>query len=202
MTTESNTAIQALLLDFDGVISSGRLFSEIYGEEFDIDPQIMLPFFQKLKASATIGQGDIRDLLPEVFDEWKWQGSIDELMHYWLNSDTDIDLQVADYAQKLRINGLPVYLATDQEQHKANFIWHHRNLQQWMTGKYVSCELGYTKENPEFFATVVHDLNMEPQQIIYFDDSLEKVKSAETVGINAFVYTDFPNFQAQIEQWL
>lgn len=40
---------KAVLFDFDGVISPGRYFSEIYAETFDVDINKVIPFFKEME---------------------------------------------------------------------------------------------------------------------------------------------------------
>lgn len=55
---------------------------------------------------------------------------------------------------------------------------------------FISSELGVTKDNPKFFDIVIQSLQqriggLEPQDIIFFDDTLSKVETAKSCGIDA-----------------
>ena len=52
---------------------------------------------------------------------------------------------------------------------------------------YLSHELGLIKPGREVFDTVVRDLAVEPQRILYFDDNPECVEGARRAGLSAYV---------------
>lgn len=189
---------KVLLLDFDGVISPGRYFSEIYSEKFNIDLKIMNPFFDMNKTTVNIGKGDLKELLKDVVDEWKWQGTNEKLLEFWLNSDSDIDERFEKVSKEIKNNGLKIYLATDQEKYRSEFIWEKRGLKNWMDGRFVSCDIGYMKGSKEFFEFAVENLKVNPEEILFFDDSESKVNSAKSVGIDAKIYTTFDDFINQM----
>lgn len=183
---------KVLLLDFDGVISPTRYFSEIYSEEFGVDIEKLLPFFGKMKSTLNIGEGDLMEELEKVREIWEWQGTASELFEYWMQADSDLDEKVIAAAGKARENGLKVYLATDQEPYRVDYIWNRLGVKDWMDGKFVSCELKLTKAQPQFFDKILAEVDpAKPEEIVFFDDSESKVESAKSKGIDARLYTDF-----------
>ncbi len=51
---------------------------------------------------------------------------------------------------------------------------------------YKSFELGLLKPNPEFFHYAIRDLQMEPKEIIFLDDSKNNIEVALSLGLKAF----------------
>lgn len=186
---------KAILLDFDGVISPGKYSSEIYSKEFGVDLKTMLPFFDLMKNTANIGKGDLKELLSTVIKKWNWKDSVEDLLQYWLESDTNIDVELVEYCKQIKNSGIKIYLASDQEKYKADFIWNKRGLKKWMDGIFVSCKIGCLKNDPKFFKHIVDKLNILPSEIIYFDDSESKVNSARSIGINANLYISFKDIK-------
>jgi putative hydrolase of the HAD superfamily len=182
---------EILLLDFDGVVSPGPYFSKIYCEEFGVKSSLLDPFWEGPKEQANIGKADIREELQKVLQEWGWRGSVDELLGYWMNADSDIDERIKTIAEEFRVHGGGVYLATDQDYYRTRFIWEERGLKDWMDGRFVSCEVGLLKENPLFFRRVIEVLHTDPEKIVFFDDSQSKIDAAREIGINAYLYSDF-----------
>lgn len=189
---------KVLLLDFDGVISPGKYFSEIYSEKFGVDLEVMNPFFEMNKSTVNIGKGNLKELLKGVLEEWKWQGTNEELLDFWLNSDSDIDDRFEIISSEIKDMGFKIYLATDQEKYRSEFIWNERGLKKWMDGRFISCDIGFMKGSKEFFEFVVGELDVRPEEILYFDDSQLKVDSAKKVEIDARIYSDFEGFKKQL----
>lgn len=63
---------------------------------------------------------------------------------------------------------------------------------------FLSHEIGLRKPDRSAFEHVVQRLNMEPSRIAFFDDLEENVKTAQKVGMNAFVTKGLPQVQNQL----
>jgi HAD superfamily hydrolase (TIGR01509 family) len=60
------------------------------------------------------------------------------------------------------------------------------NLDRIFEKVYYSHRLGLRKPNPEIFKYVLKDSNLEPEESLYVDDTLEHVESARGLGIRAY----------------
>lgn len=192
-----------LLLDFDGVISPGKYFSQIYCEEFGIDIERLNPFFETKKQLTNVGKADLKELLKDEIDDWGWQGTVDELVDYWMHADSEIDARIVEFAKEISRAEVEIYLVTDQEKYRTEFVWNKRRLKDWIKDKFVSHDIGFEKKDREFFEHVLDKLNVEhPEEVLFFDDSKSKVDSAKKLGINAQLYTDFEDFKRYVDQQL
>jgi HAD superfamily hydrolase (TIGR01509 family) len=63
---------------------------------------------------------------------------------------------------------------------------------------FLSHEIGMRKPDLPAFEHVIQRLDMEPNQIVFFDDFEENVMAAQKVGINAFVTRGLPEVQEQL----
>ena len=63
---------------------------------------------------------------------------------------------------------------------------------------FLSHEMGLRKPDRSAFEHVIQRLNMEPGRIAFFDDLEENVKSAQKVGMSAFVTKGLPQVQDQL----
>ena len=197
----TTSQIKYICLDFDGVISPGKYFSEIYAAKFGVAVEQLLPFFQHKKKLANLGQADMKQLLAEELAVWQWSGSVDQLCDFWFESDADIDPGIAQLANRLRQQGKKIYLTTDQEKYRTEFIWHKRGLKQWMDGRFVSFELGCEKKQVCFWQKVFKKLKAEPSEILMVDDSVSKLKVASSQGIHTIRYIGLPQLIDVLAQW-
>jgi len=53
---------------------------------------------------------------------------------------------------------------------------------------YSSNLIGFKKPDIQFYTHVLNDLNENPTNIIFYDDSRENIESAKLVGINSNLY--------------
>lgn len=186
--------IELILVDFDKVLCSSKLFSEIYSEKFGIDINTMLPFFAEMSKDVTIGKGDLKDKIKNVIDLWQWHGTPEELVNFWINSDTQIDKNLEEKLKEVQNHGVKIFLATNQEKYRGEYIWKELGLNDWMDGKFISFEIGLHKGNPEFFKYVIEHIDICPEKIILFDDKPLFVNYAKSSGMKGVVYNSIDDF--------
>ncbi len=127
---------QIILIDFDGVISPGEYFSEIYSREQGVDIKKLLPFFENTKDDINLGEYDLKIELEKVIDDWEWKGSVEELLEYWFAADSYIDPEIVSICKALRKNSKKIYLVSDQEKYRAEYIWNEKGLRDFLDGSF------------------------------------------------------------------
>ncbi|PID30688.1 hypothetical protein CSA80_04505 [Candidatus Saccharibacteria bacterium] len=66
----------------------------------------------------------------------------------------------------------------------------------------ASAEIGYAKPDPEAYRITAERLGVAPEACVFTDDKLVFCEAAESVGMQAVLYTDFMQFRAELEQML
>jgi putative hydrolase of the HAD superfamily len=188
--------MRAILLDVDGVVIKPRdkYFSEKLSKEYDIPLSEIIPFFKNEYKKAAIGKADIKKILPSYLRKWGWKKGTDSFLRYWYESEKEINEKVIDKVMDLRKKGIKVFLVSDNEKGRANFIMENLGLKNKFNGGFFSCSLGITKSDPQFFKAVMDKMNIDPKQIFYWDDDPKNIDVAEDAGINAFLFTSNEDF--------
>lgn len=182
---------KAVLLDADGVVNDGALFS--LEKDYGVAPERLQPFFKNVFPDCLIGKADLKDVLGSYLYEWGWKGTVDSLIEYWFKSTSNTQEGVVNMIIKLKTAGYPVYLCTNQEKNRLQYMRQQMGFSDLFTGIYASCEVGVSKPAPEFFKKVLKDLApIKPAEILYWDDSRRNVEAANALGISAhhFSYSD------------
>ena len=184
--------IRAVIFDADGVlILAPELFSRVYAAERGLDPQVIEPFFADAFQRALRGEADLKDLLA-ASPEWDYQGDPQELMDRWFAAENHPNHKLISLIRDLREAGTPVFLATNQEQHRAEYL-RKVMFPGLFDELFISCELGCTKSGDQYWRLLLDRLSeripgIEPAEIIYFDDSPKHLEPAARAGINALLY--------------
>jgi putative hydrolase of the HAD superfamily len=55
--------------------------------------------------------------------------------------------------------------------------------------EYYSFVIGHAKSDEAYFTHIVNDLNIQPREALFIDDRPENVEAAQSVGIQAAVYS-------------
>ena len=68
-------------------------------------------------------------------------------------------------------------------------------------GVFSSANIGYLKNDPKYFRYVLKELKkVQPDEILFWDDSQDNIDNARNVGIQAHFYKNFEDFKNKIHK--
>jgi FMN phosphatase YigB (HAD superfamily) len=189
------TDFKVVLFDVDGVlIIPPKLFAEQYSEQYGVDHAKQVQFYAtKEFQDASIGKFDLKEAIRIHNDKWQWHGNPDELLRMWFEGENYPNDGLLKIIERLRKEGVLVYLATQQEKYRAAYL-KKEVFKDKIDGLFVTCDIGFSKNEDHFWRAVVSKLNessptIKPKDIAYFDDRQSLVDKAKEYGINSFLYT-------------
>jgi len=133
---------------------------------------------------------------------WHWDGEPEALLKRWFEHENSIDEPLQELLLKVRAQGVPVYLATNQEKYRADYL-RRVMFPGTFDGIFVSCELGLAKPDPHYFELILEQLQQSdpdllPNDLMFFDDSPSHVEGAIAAGLRAEVYTGHDQIKSLI----
>lgn len=191
--------IKAIIFDADGVvIESQKMFSVRYQEKYNISNDKMLAFFDTIFQDCLVGRADLKEAIKPYLKDWKWDGSIDELLKFWFRAEDKPNLKMIYFIEKLREKGIKCYLMTNQEKYRTEYMKVDMNFDNIFNKIYSSAYIGYAKPDLKYYEAVYNEINKEikvnKDEIIFFDDGKKEVEGAINFGIKAYLYEDFDKF--------
>jgi len=177
-------AIDAVLFDADGVLqrpgAAGRSrLAGLAGGEHRLDA-----FLADVFAAEDLcldGSGDFRAALAPVLERWKCAGRHEHVLEA-LN-DIEPDPDVLAHIAALRRHGIPCYLATNQQPHRARHMSTHLGYARLFDGAFYSCDVGAAKPARAYFAAVLRALGVPAGRILFLDDHEENAAAARALGL-------------------
>lgn len=195
--------IKALILDADGVLlQNPKKFSQRYSEKFAVPIEQMLTFFDNQFQDCILGKKDLKLELQKVLPLWGWEKSVDELMDFWLLGESNLNQSLLDFLPKVKAKGVKIFLGTNNEKYRAQYIVHNLDLKRHLDSVYASWEVGYKKPSQEYFQHIINDLKLIPGEILFVDDDPKNVEGAKQAGMNAELYSDLKSFQKSLKNYL
>ncbi len=187
---------KVLLFDADGVlVLPPKLFSEVYCERYGVDPKKQEQFYvtDEFK-QALIGKLDLADAIKSHNDLWQWKGGFNELIEMWLEAENYPNEDLVDLANNYKRQGLPIYLATQQERYRAKYL-REIMFSELLDGMFCTCDIQANKHSKSFWQSVIKSLgdkyeDISPSEIAYFDDRQSIVDVAKECGLDAHLYTN------------
>jgi putative hydrolase of the HAD superfamily len=174
-------AIKAVIFDADGVVIHPWRFAA-YLEQRGITRQMTKGFYNGIFEDCLLGKRDLKSVLPPYLTEWGWPGPVDDFVSTWLDVENATDERVLIVIQRLRESGYTCCLATLQEHNRAAYIKNVMGFDAIFDLLFFSCEIGHTKKDHAFYAHITHTLRLEPQEILFWDDSPGHVAAALAFG--------------------
>lgn len=189
--------MKTLLLDADGVtLQKLGYFSEHFSREHGVPLEDMTPFYKNEFRLCQTGKADLKEEVVKYLPKWRWDKGADAFLDYWFTTDAKADDRVFEVVQALRNQGVKVYLATDQERYRAQYLIDKLDFANKLDGCFFSCNLGYQKSEPEYFQKIMQELGVSADKLVYWDDDQKNVDVAKALGIDARFYHDFADFKA------
>lgn len=187
--------MKIVLFDADGVLTlPEEVFSVVYARSHGLDPEPFENFFRNDWKPVVTGKKDLKEVIAANPELWQWDGEIDDLLNYWFETEDVQNEELVAVIKKLKDVGIRCYLATEQERYRGEYM---KNVmfKDLFNDYFVTAELGVSKTEPQFFELILNKLkqefsDLEPHDVIFFDDSQSKVDTACSVGINGQLYTD------------
>ena len=182
-----------LLLDVDGVLVTPpdwcgvRLRREA--------PDLTAAFIDGPFMAATRGEADLLHHVPEFIEALGRDQTPEAFLAEWHDSENHPDPAMWDAVRRLRAEGFPVHLATNQERHRLRHLLEVVGRSDLVDGEFASCSVGHRKPSPEYFGEVGRRLGVAPDWIVFWDDVAENVDAARAAGWTAFLYKSVEDFE-------
>lgn len=191
--------IKAVIFDADGVVNDGKLLSL---EKFGIPSERLQSFFREAFPNCLINKSDLKEAIVPYLSEWQWTGSVDELLNYWFESGNEINEVVWNMAESLKEQGVRIYVGTNQEKYRTQFMCEHMGYDALFDEVYSSADLGVVKPMDEFFLRMKQGIGVDDASAILFWDDMEKnVEAAKRLGFTAHVFKDNEDFLRRMNEY-
>lgn len=191
--------IKVVIFDLDGVIAiSDKRFSDRLG----ISKELQKEFFDGKFMDLLVGKGDLKEEIGKYTEKWGWKGTTKELLDYWFQGEHVMDERVIDTIRELRKKGTKTYLATNQEKYRTAYATNEMGLGRIFDDIFASFDIGYMKNDSRFWEFVFKRVPAKPEEILFWDDSMDNIETAGAVGIQAELYTGFEDFENKLKVYL
>ena len=178
------------IFDLGGVIIKSQDLKKIYDElkpKVDYDTFIDIWCNDPEVIDAHKGLKDENESFRNVLEKIGCKISIDELFNI-VYKERDYYEDTLNIINTLRNTGKKVYLLSNLR--KIDFEYLKKDIDISIFDKtFLSYEMNLIKPQKEIYETVIEDLNINPNNIYFFDDNIANINSAIQCGIKGFCVT-------------
>jgi putative hydrolase of the HAD superfamily len=186
---------RAVLFDVDGVLVHGYharpelqlRWDENLLEDLGIDPEQFKDKFiyDVFVKKVLVGKVGLVEALDRVLPQLGYKGPTQRIVAYWLEHDSRLNVQLIDVARKLKATGLKIYIATNQEHLRAQWLWQGLRLGEVFDDMFYAARFGVAKPDPGFYAEVERRIGPQTEPPLFFDDSPKVIAGARKAGWEA-----------------
>jgi putative hydrolase of the HAD superfamily len=181
--------IRAIAFDVDGVAVRPWGWRDRLTQHYGITAAMTAPFFTGAFGECALGRADLIDVLPPFLELWGWPHSTSDFIAQWCAAENAPDQDVLRVVADLRQHGIPCYVASTQERHRAEYLRTTMGFSQHFDGLFFSSDIGCEKPHREFFDTISAQLRLPAHELLFFDDLQKHVDGARACGWSAELFT-------------
>lgn len=195
--------IKTIIFDLSEVIISGYYgIEKIIERKTGILPQEFLKrksetielFFDLMRGKLTEDE-----YFNELLTGTNWKISVDDIKEM-ARENLRIPVKgTLEIIKKLKDKYKLVLLSDYTKEWKDYIIYNNKDLNIF-DKKYFSCDLGKLKTDEGTFNIVLKDLGVNPNEVIFIDDSKENIEIAKTSGLNVILFKDAKDLEANLKK--
>ena len=191
--------MQAIIIDGDGVvINRDKRFSDRLQADYGITTETTAPFFEGVFQKCVVGKADLKEELAHCYKNWGWKGTLKELLHYWFSKEGLHNEKMLQIIAKLRAHGISVFLSTDNEKYRTDYLKNEFGLGAHFDAVFSSAYIGFRKENVGFWKQVKRTLKNKPEEVLVWDDERENITAARNVDFIAEQFIGMDDFNRKM----
>ncbi len=194
--------IKAILFDIDNVLVSNNLkkaFSERFSKDTGTNIETILEFIKTIYSKCKIGEADLKIELEKIVTSWNWKGSIEDLINYWYTpKELKINNDLIALIDNLRSNGIKCFIVSDNEKYRSDILLNALSSNAHMDGCFISCDVGYLKNTPEYWLKLRNVVAIAPNEILLIDDKEKNITTARNLGIKTIIFENNQNLKQEL----
>jgi putative hydrolase of the HAD superfamily len=191
---------RTVLFDVDGVLVHGYHQKPEKQVKWDatlladmgIDPDVFRKefIFDIFIKKVIVGQMSLLEALDRILPRLGYRGPSMAFAGYWLSKDSNVNAPLLEIVHKLKTSGARLYIATNQEHMRAQWLWQQLKFGEVFEDIFHSARVGHRKPQKPYFDWVSHRIGPQDEPPLFFDDSEEVIKGARAYGWEAVQYDD------------
>ena len=191
---------RAVLFDVDGVLVHGYhakpekqvRWDRTMQTDLGVDPvRFKAEFIDDIFIKKVIvGQMSLLEALDRTLPRLGYRGPSMAFAGYWLSHDSNVNQPLLDIVARLKAAGTPLYVATNQEHMRAQWLWQQLKFGELFDDMFHSARIGHMKPARPYFDWIDNRLGRRDTPPLFFDDREDVVKGANAHGWEAVLYDE------------
>lgn len=197
--------IRALILDFGGVISYSPKsdFVDNLSAILGPLPETFFEVYSLYRPVFDNGQNNGKEYWSKIAGHLGIpvnESKIEELILTDIKSWTVINPDMIQFISDAQTKVQNLSIISNMPEDILSYI---RREYQWLDffdDLIWSCEVGVNKPDSGIYEYCLEQIDIQPEECLFVDDSTSNVKGAKNVGMNAFLFKSFAQFKSELKR--
>lgn len=178
--------VKAIIFDLNGVFVKSELLSDRFERDFGVKREVFLPVLKEIMDKVRRpGADELFSYWEPYLQKWGVKLSKQKFYDYWFHAETE-DREMVELAMDLKNKGLKILiLSNNLKERTAYYLKKFKFLQILPDKIYFSWQTGFLKTDPRAYQLVLQENNLKPEEALFFDDSVQNIEVAGSLGIVA-----------------
>ncbi|MEI6626984.1 MAG: HAD-IA family hydrolase [bacterium] len=193
---------KAIGFDYGGVIAgiSGSEFNRQITELLNVDLEVYKTVYFNNNHLLNNGVLSVADFWREILIKLDRLNKLDNVLEFLKSvKNPTINNDLIDLAKYLKSLGYKLGILSNNTPEAAKTI-EGFNWEDIFEVIIVSAKVGLSKPNPKLFNMFIQELNIEPQELVFIDDTENSLKTAKEVGFYPISYKGIIELKAELNK--
>lgn len=179
--------IRAYVLDLNGIFLKSEYLSVRMEKEFGVSAQIVLPILNEVMDKVRVPNApSLFSLLSPHLVKWGIKSTESEFLNWWFAGES-LQKSLLEFCKKKREEGDMVFILSNNFRERTQYYREKfPEIFQNVDKAYFSWETGHVKPDIACYRNILNEHNLNPNEVIYVDDSKKNIEAASSLGIKCF----------------
>lgn len=179
--------ISAYLLDLNGVFLKSEKITDRMQQRWGVKSDVVWPILSEILDQVRKPNApSIYSLFKPHLDEWGIDLDETTFLNWWFTGEI-LQEKVIEFCKQQRLKGIAVYIMSNNFKERVEY--YEKDIPQMFENvdyAYFSYEVGYVKPDVQYFRHILKENMLNPQEVVFIDDSEANTKVAQSLGIKVF----------------
>jgi HAD superfamily hydrolase (TIGR01509 family) len=194
--------LKAIIFDLNGVFLKSEFLTDRIQKTYNIPVEESLEILKpSMKVVRQPNAPSIFPMWQPLFEKHGIAITEEEFFRFWFGGEGLVN-ELIDYVKQLRQNGTKVFILSNNFRERTTYYRKYfpeifENVDQ----AYFSWETGFVKPDEKAFLNVLEQNELNPSEVLFFDDSEQNVEVAKDLGIDAYVFEGIDDTKETVREF-
>lgn len=185
---------KAIGFDWGGVLVKSKPIMPGIAQILGMPHDELYRFYLQHNHKAGVGSMSYQDLWKFILEELGRTEKIEEVLTHMTEQQTfDLDQEMIELVKALRSDYKVGLLSNNTKENGNNM--RKEGLPEYFDTFLISADIGYQKPDPKAFQILIQELEVNPEELIFIDDSTGSLSTAEQVGYTPILFKGFEDLK-------